>query len=235
MYKIPLSPIDLTKIYQQKQADKEFMLDVDYSTSKEKLAAKQILIYLANTGFKASFDKIDDELIKNYIELDFLVDSPLLERVVSNIIKVYFDEDPDDSLELYSKESIQLFISGNKDLVDDLINVISSMPAFCIDRMETFEDSKISFDVDLNVEYVEAESNVGLNIVNIITSGFDATLLVLSEIGMSTKIDSGVYNDKSKYNGGDIMMAFHDSGVVASVIELMPDDVICVEDEGSSK
>lgn len=229
MYKIPLSPIDLTKIYQKKQADKDFMLDVDYGASKEKIAAKQILIYLANTGFKASFDKVDDELIKNYIELDFLVDSPLLERVVSNIIKVYFEEDPKDSLELYSKEDIRVFINENLDLVEDLVGVISSMPAFCLDRINKFEDSKLSFDIDLGAEYTDPKSNVGLNVVNIITSGFDATLLTLSKIGMSNKIDSGVYNEDSKYNGGDIMMALYGNGVVANIIEMMPDEVLSVK------
>ena len=66
-YTLPLAPQDLVAIYKQKEEDKDFILYVDYYQTKQKLSPKHIIIYLANTNFKAGFTFLDEELITEYI------------------------------------------------------------------------------------------------------------------------------------------------------------------------
>ena len=54
-YTLPLAPQDLVAIYKEKEKNKDFILYVDYHRTKEKLSAKHIIIYLANTNFKAGW------------------------------------------------------------------------------------------------------------------------------------------------------------------------------------
>ena len=54
-YVIPLAPTDLVQIYKVKEEEKDFVLFVNYFESREKLSAKHIIIYLANTNFKTTF------------------------------------------------------------------------------------------------------------------------------------------------------------------------------------
>ena len=82
-YELPLSPQHLVQIYKDKNELEEYVLWVDYAKSKEKLSAQHIIIYLANTNFKTTFSSIDEDLIKAYINSDFMVDCPLLARIVS--------------------------------------------------------------------------------------------------------------------------------------------------------
>ena len=58
-YALPLAPQDLVGIYKEKdESEKEYVLYVDYDKTTEKLTDQHILIYLANTNFKTSFDKV---------------------------------------------------------------------------------------------------------------------------------------------------------------------------------
>ena len=63
VYTLPLAPQNLVEIYKVKEEDEDFVLWVDYLASKEKLSAKHILIYLANTNFKTTFAQVDEDLL----------------------------------------------------------------------------------------------------------------------------------------------------------------------------
>ena len=54
-YVLPLAPTDLVAIYKEKEEKEDYILHIDYTASKEKLKPEHIIIYLANTNFKASF------------------------------------------------------------------------------------------------------------------------------------------------------------------------------------
>ena len=131
LHTIPLSPIDLANIYKDKTDD--YVLHVDYTRSKEGLSAKQILIYLANTGFRCTFDSIDDDLIQAYMEMDFLVDSPVLSRIVVEIIKQRMDD--------------AASAPSQKELVDDWINAMAELPAFVMGNVND-QECEVAFDVD---------------------------------------------------------------------------------------
>ena len=77
-YVLPLAPQNLVEIYKVKEEDEKFVLFVNYLESKEKLTAKHIIIYLANTNFKTTFSAIDSDLLIEYIKSDFLIASLIL-------------------------------------------------------------------------------------------------------------------------------------------------------------
>nr|MCS5589324.1 hypothetical protein [Candidatus Thioglobus sp.] len=132
MYKLPLSPIDLTTIYKQKLNEDGYMLEVDYAESKKVLSVKQMLIYLSNTGFTCKFSEVDNELISEYIQLNFLVDSPMLSRIVGNLIKVSLNERVVDVSENFGVEKLVEFLKEDGDIINDLIDDIAGLPAFII-------------------------------------------------------------------------------------------------------
>jgi len=90
IYTLPLAPQNLVEIYKVKEEDEDFVLWVDYLASKEKLSAKHILIYLANTNFKTTFAQVDEDLLLEYIKSDFIIDSPFLSRFVVMAIKARY-------------------------------------------------------------------------------------------------------------------------------------------------
>ena len=71
-YTLPLAPQDLVAIYKEKDSnEEEFVLHVDYDKTTEKLSDQHILIYLANTNFKTTFDKITPSLVQEFIKSNF--------------------------------------------------------------------------------------------------------------------------------------------------------------------
>jgi hypothetical protein len=223
MVTLPLNPIDLTEIYKNKLDDKEFTLAVNYTDSKDKMSSKQILIYLSNTAFKCAFDKVDDRLISDYLTINFLVDSPSLDRIVANIIKVKLGGEVKDSLGLFSLNQINNFIDNNENLVEDLIITMSSLPIFIAERVNSMDEDNTEI---RNIpEYTEySGSKIGLNMLNVLVYGFDAVLLSISDRGVTGSLNIKVYNEESKYRGVDIMKSLYDSGVVHSILQLFPDN-----------
>lgn len=230
MIAIPLNPVDLTEIYNTKLKVKDFVLNVDYSKSKDVLNSKQILTYLSNTGFRCDFDHIDEQLVVDFISLNFLVDSPVLSRIVANIIKYHFGEPIFDPVDTFTEENISLFVSNNQSLVNELVSTISSLPLFVMECMNHLEES-VSFNHGIKPVYVDEEINIGPNILNIITAGFDAVLLVFEKLGMSNKINVNILNDNSAYKGVDLMKSLHDNGIVHNIVYLMPKSIMTQNNE----
>lgn len=225
MITIPLNPVDLTEIYKTKLENENFVLNVDYTKSKDVLNSKQILIYLSNTGFRCDFDHIDEQLVVDFISLNFLVDSPVLFRIVANIIKYHFSEPILDPVDTFTEEDMSLFISNNHDLVNELVSTISSLPLFVMEGVNNFEVG-VNFNHGMTPVYVDDEIHIGPNILSIITAGFDAVLLVFEKVGLSDKINNNILNDKSVYKGVDLLKSLYDNGVVHSIVGLLPEGVL---------
>ena len=121
-YTLPLAPQDLVAIYKEKdESEEEFVLHVDYDKTTEKLTDQHILIYLANTNFKTTFDKITPGLIQEFIKSNFLVNAPILGRVLTIILRKYLDYEltaPEAHLAhlIFPDKDMEEFIELNKNL-----------------------------------------------------------------------------------------------------------------------
>lgn len=222
---LPLNPVDLTEIYKSKLDNDEFTLAVDYTSSKEKMNARQVLIYLSNTAFKCGFDSVDAKLVEAYMTLNFMVDSPSLDRIVANILKVRMGVEPTDSLELFGLDNISSFIANNEQLVEDLVVTIATLPLFVADSVNAMEDGNIKITgLPSYTEY--SSSRLGLNFINIVSNGFDAALKVISAMGFNDSMNTSIFNDESKYAGVDLMKMLHVRGVSYTILDMFPEDMI---------
>jgi|LWDU01.1.fsa_nt_gi hypothetical protein len=224
MIALPLNPLDLTEIYKNKADNDDFTLSVDYTKSKEVLTSKQILIYLSNTAFKCGFNTIDEELLLSYIHINFIVDAPSLDRVVSNIIKVKLGGEILDSTELFGLDDINSFIQNNEEVVESLISTISGLPIFIMETINSL-DNNLTINHNLNVSRTDAKT-VGLNYLNIVVNAYDAVLLTFTKRGLRSSINTSIYNTESKYRGIDLYKSLYDKGTVNQILKLLPDDII---------
>lgn len=219
MYKLPLSPTDLTTIYKKKVAEPDtHVLLVDYAASKEVLTPKQILIYLANTGFRCTFSEVDSVLIEEYIQVNFLVDSPLLSRIVGNIIMRQLGENVGG---VYDNEFVNNFDST---FIKALTEDISGLLPFVI---KTINDLDSELKIDIETTPVDNENSVvGLNIFNVIVHSTDAVMAVIKNIGFKTTYNSSVFNSDSKFGGKDIFGALHEHNIVSLMFKFIPEELI---------
>ncbi len=235
-YEVPLSPQDLVAIYQVKDEDDEFVLWVDYKKSKEKLTAKHIMIYLANTNFTTSFSSVDADLIKAYISSEFMVDCSLLSRIVVNIIKIklgYTLSDAESALQLlFSEDDINKFIEENSELVDEVIETLRSAVPFILHKLwDGLPDDAKAVEENLSdlvsqIKPYDKPSVCGPNIARLITSGYDAFLLVINLRGLGLEFNKSVYNDKPKYFGKDLYFILNHTNVVSQVLSFFPEDFL---------
>lgn len=221
MYALPLSPIDLTTIYKQKLNEDGYMLEVDYAKSKEVLSVKQMLIYLSNTGFTCKFSEVDNELVSSYIQLNFLVDSPMLSRISGNLIKASLGERVIDVTSNFGVEEIKAFLEEDSDIINDLIEDISGLPAFVID---TVNENGVNIDIDTILDK-DSDSLVGLNIFNIIIHATDAVLAVFKNFGIVPKFNNKLFNDDPTCYGKDIYAALHENNIPSFVLGMLPPEL----------
>lgn len=222
MYTLPLNPIDLTTIYKQKLNEEGYILEVDYTESRKVLSTKQMLIYLSNTGFTCKFSEVDNELIREYIQLNFLVDSPMLSRIVGNLIKGSLNETIVDISDNFGVEELITFLKEDSSIINDLIDDIAGLPAFIID---TINCDKHVIDVATCID-VGNDSLVGLNIFNIIVHSTDAALVVFKNLGFKSKYNSNVFNDKPTCYGKDIYAALHENNIPTLILGMLPPELI---------
>jgi len=243
-YELPLAPQDLVAIYKEKEDAEDFVLWVDYFKSREKLSAKHIIIYLANTNFKATFAGVDDDLIKEYITSDFMVDCPLLARIVVNIIKHKLQH-PLSEIEkqlylLFSEEQIYQFISENLDLVDELIETVASVVPFAICKLYNgLPENQKALEVGVKevvdeIEVVDKPSNCGPNIARLITAGFDAFLLITSVYGLKKHYNKAVFNDAPKYFGKDLYYILCETKITDQILSFFPPDFLLADNVSTS-
>lgn len=232
LYTLPLAPQDLVSIYKEKEENKKFVLYVDYVATREKLSAEHIIIYLANTNFKTSFTIVDEDLIKAYISSDFVIDCPLLARIVSNIIRVRFSYElnPLDAelLPVFPMDLIHEFVNNNYDFLEELIENIQSVVPFVLDRVYFhMSQEEKDLEVDLtefvdNIKVVDKPTQCGPNIARLLTTGWDAFLLIMQEKGLSQGYNKSLYNDTPKYFGSDLFFVLNETKVTTQILSIMP-------------
>lgn len=213
---------------------------VDYAKSKEKLSANHIIIYLANTNFKTTFSGIDEDLILAYIKSDFMVDCPLLSRVVVLIIKFYYrydiTEQESQLLWMFPPKLIFKFIEDHKQLVEDLIESVASSVPFALYKLyEGFDDAMKAKEVNLaelvnDITIHDKPAACGPNIARLLTTGYDALLLILSKEGLSREFNKQTYNDSPKYFGKDLYHILCETNLTSQIVQFFPDDLLLTDD-----
>lgn len=231
-YVLPLAPQNLVEIYKVKEEDEKFVLFVNYLESKEKLSAKHIIIYLANTNFKTAFSAIDSDLLIEYIKSDFLIDSPVLARFVVMVIKTRYlhplNNLEEQLLNMFSKEQLHEFVDKNIDLVDELCETISSIIPFVLTTFySNLSDENKEKEFELTealaeISETDVPSNCGPNIARLITDGWDGFLLICEKIGFSKTYNKQVFNDKPSYFGKDLFFILTQSNITNNILAMLP-------------
>jgi|TARA_B110000977_G_scaffold7441_2_gene10229 hypothetical protein len=228
-YTLPLNPVDLAEIYKIKADQDDYILHVDYEASKKVLSVKHILVYIANTNFKVQFNTIDAELINEYIKCDFLVECPIIARVIAIITKRKYDHDfntVDDAINtVWSNDFIDEYLEQHGELLEDLLYTMQHIPLFCLDQSTKYDD-KFKLFVPEDLEYTDVDTSVGLNIVYIATYALDLLYLLGMQNGPwpSSNLNKRVFNDASKYKGSDLYNTLLKQGVASSMLELFEEE-----------
>jgi hypothetical protein len=243
-YELPLSPQHLVQIYKDKNELEEYVLWVDYAKSKEKLSAQHIIIYLANTNFKTTFSSIDEDLIKAYINSDFMVDCPLLARIVVLIIKFYYKHDISEQesqlLYIFPPKLIFKFIEENSALVESLIDTVASSVPFALSKLyDGLTDDQKELEVNLkqlldDTKVVDKPAMCGPNIARLLTTGYDALLLIVSKRGLSTEYNKQIYNDSPKYFGRDLYNVMCESKITDQIVSFFPEDFMLLANDNET-
>lgn len=229
-YTLPLNPTDLAEIYKIKAEQDDYILHVNYEESKKVLSIKHILVYIANTNFKVQFDTIDAELVNEYIKLNFLVECPMISRIIALVAKRKLGQEynnVDMALNtLWSDEMIDQYLAEHGELFDDLIDKLKHVALFCIDQAGKYNEKYKEF-VPEDLEYIDSETEVGLNIVYVATYAQDILYLLGHKFGPwpTNNLNVRVFNDESKYHGSDLYNTLLKQGVASSMLELFDEEV----------
>jgi len=224
-YKLPLNPTDLAEIYKIKADQEDYTLQVDYEESKKVLSVKHILVYIANTNFKVQFDTVDAELLNEYIKLNFLVEAPLIARIIALIAKKKLGQELNNvdmaMNTLWTDEMIDAYLAEHGDLFDDLMDKLKHVAMFCLDQASKYSDRYKPL-VPEDLEYIDNETEVGLNIVYIATYALDVLYLLGHKFGPwpTNNLNIRVFNSESKYQGSDLYNTLLKYGVANNMLEL---------------
>ena len=231
-YTLPLAPQDLVAIYKEKDnSEEEYVLYVDYDKTTEKLTDQHILIYLANTNFKTTFDKITPSLIQEFIKSNFLVNAPILSRITTIILRKYLDyelTEPEAVLShlIFNDDMIKEFIELNGNLLEDLIKAVQSVFPFVLYKINDLTEEGKEPDLEefiKEIEITDTASNIGPNIARLITDSVDALFLVFHIRGIAQSFNKQLFNDNPKYYGKDLMFIFTQTGVTNEIIKMLPE------------
>ena len=233
-YTLPLAPQDLVAIYKEKDetdSGEEFCLYVDYDKTTEKLSDQHILIYLANTNFKTTFDKITPTLLVEFIKSNFLVNAPILARVLTIVLRKYlkYELTPPEAILsslVFDEKQIDEFIELNGNLLEDLITSIQETFAFILYKInEITEEGKEPELESLvkEIEITDTASNVGPNIARLVTEAVDAMYLVFHVRGITQSFNKQVFNDNPKFYGKDLMFIFTQTGITGEIVKMLPE------------
>jgi len=233
-YTLPLAPQDLVAIYKEKDetdSGEEFCLYVDYDKTTDKLSDQHILIYLANTNFKTTFNKITPTLLVEFIKSNFLVNAPILARVLTIVLRKYlkYELTPPEAILsslVFDEKQIDEFIELNGNLLEDLITSIQETFAFILYKInEITEEGKEPELESLvkEIEITDTASNVGPNIARLVTEAVDAMYLVFHVRGITQSFNKQVFNDNPKFYGKDLMFIFTQTGITGEIVKMLPE------------
>lgn len=239
-YELPLTPQDLVAIYKEKEDNKDFVLWVDYGKSRQKLSAQHLLIYLANTNFKSTFSAVDEELLVEYIKSDFMIDCPLLARLIAILIKFKYQHpitEPETQLLAYMSETqIEEFLKVHGDLLEDVCTtLVSSVPFIMYKMWEGMPEESKALEVNLKetverITITDRPSNCGPNVPRLMINSFDAFSLILSKLGYIETFNKAVYNDKPKYFGKDLFYMLNETRIVDNIVNWLPPGFLITAD-----
>jgi hypothetical protein len=227
-YTLPLNPVDLAEIYKIKADQDDFTLRVNYEKSKEVLSVKHILVYISNTNFKVQFESMDADLVNEYIQTNFLVECPMLSRIIALIVKRKYQHEynnVDHALNtLWTDEDIDVYLKEHGELIDDLIDKMSHIPLFCLEQANKYNKKYDEYLVDL--EHTDIDTSVGLNIVYIATYAPDILYLLGNKLGPwpTKQLNTRIFNDASKYQGNDLYNTLLRYGVAGNILELFENE-----------
>ena len=233
-YALPLSPQDLVAIYKDKGEgpDDKYVLWVNYAESRLKLSPAHIMIYLANTNFYATFSAVDEELLIEFIKTDFLVDAPILSRILANIIKTKYGHElaplEKQLYNLFDEQQIADFIENNGDLLDEVIESIKGIIPFTLATIHSNlsdEDKKLHVDLAeilQDIKAVDTPIKCGPNVATMIQCVWDAFLVITTYDGMSLEYNTNLYNDKPKYLGKDLFYMLNQANVIPNITAFFP-------------
>jgi len=230
-FKLPLSPIDLTKIYEEKID----LVPIDYEKSKDILGTKQSLIYISNTQFEVIFSSIDKELLKEFLTIDFKVSCPQLARVSKTCLDLTLNidissdtYDNKDVVDILGIDFFQSFYNENKDLLEQITYFIQQIPSYVISNsLEFIEDSNLKEQIKiLDIKLVEDNSDIlfGSNIVESLPIFIDFFFTILSKEDYSilnnNKVLINIMNTDPKYSGADFLGKLNELNYINLVMSL---------------
>lgn len=230
-YTLPLNPTDLAEIYKIKADSEDFTLNVNYEESKKVLSVKHILVYIANTNFKVQFDTVDADLLNEYIKCNFMVESPIISRIIALIAKRKLDHEYnqiDIALNtLWSDEMIDQYLEEHGDLFDDLLDKLNHVTLFCLEQASKYSD-KYKELIPEDLEHIDNDTEVGLNIVYIATYAQDLLYLLghLNGPWPTNQLNARIFNDASKYQGNDLYNTLLRYGVATNMLELFDEEEV---------
>lgn len=232
-YVLPLAPQDLVAIYKEKEQEENFTLWVNYVKSVEKLSAEHIIIYLANTNFKATFSHIDEDLILAYIKSDFMVDCPTLDRIIVNMLKLKLDHPPTEQerqlYALFNEEQMWKFIKAHTELLEEIIETMRSLVPFAIHKFyEGLTEEQQALETNLqelieDTEIIDKPMNCGPNIARLCTNGFDGFMLVIHKRGVTGQYNKAICNDNPKYFGRDLYYILCETKIMDHIVAMFPE------------
>ncbi len=131
---LPLSPQHQVEYFK----DKSILFRVDIPNSR--ITPKQCLMTLSNMRIKAEIKGVTPELLLEYMTGKFVVETTNLAKICANIILGYkFQRMPyADVAEQFSLDQYTDFIFDNRELLDDWIQVIHSIPLYLATTSKSF-------------------------------------------------------------------------------------------------
>ena len=232
MYTLPLNPMDLTKIYNEK----EEVVEVDLESSLKNLDESQLLVYISNTQFEVIFNDITPELLYIFLTTKFKVKCPQLSRVLKvlldlvegvDILKSEYEEP-----ELVVALGIDFFKSfneKNKDLINQINIFIKQLPTYIIREAKNFVEEEIKEIIEvLNLPKKEDKSEdiiFNINVIYSLPLIIDYYLNIISGEGYYLKDNVVEYvnimNDEKKYQGVDLLGVLNSFGYINLTMGLL--------------
>lgn len=135
---LPLSPQNQVEYFK----DKSILFRVDIPNSR--ITPKQCLMTLSNMRIKAEIKGVTPELLLEYMTGKFVVETVNLAKICANIILGYkFQRMPyEDVAEHFSLDQYTDFIFDNRELLDDWIKIIHSVPLYLAISSKSFMDQE---------------------------------------------------------------------------------------------
>ena len=133
-------------------------------------------------------------------------------------------------LYIFPPKLIFKFIEENSALVESLIDTVASSVPFALSKLyDGLTDDQKELEVNLkqlldDTKVVDKPAMCGPNIARLLTTGYDALLLIVSKRGLSTEYNKQIYNDSPKYFGRDLYNVMCEAKITDQIVSFFPED-----------